>query len=203
MLLRLASLPRLPTLRSIIEALETVDEMEMLSVDELNLRLKMLLFVLPSAPLIGGLVLLREAIEAAEEPRTGAPLSGVRGGEVDRVLPEEPLVSAEEYGNGEPSGRLVETLVRPPYARSGAAAAASTCCSVERESALRNLPDKLFFCLSPGVGVVRPPIVFSSSLLTAASSSSPIALGCRESGDGEGFLATGVVRPFDKGDTTG
>lgn len=167
----------------------------MLSVDELNLRLKMLRFAPPSAPLMGGRVLLLELIEAADEPGNGTPLSGVRGGDVERVLPDDPFVSSEECGNGVPSALLVATFARPPYARSGAAAAASTCCSVESERALRNLPDRPFFCLSPGVGVVRPPIVFSSSLVAGPSSSSLTGF-VRESGEGKGLRATGVVRPL-------
>lgn len=63
-------MPRLPTLRSMTEALDTVDEMEMLSVDELNLRLKMLRLPLPSPaePDRGGRPLRFELIDAAEEP---------------------------------------------------------------------------------------------------------------------------------------
>lgn len=68
-LCRRASLPKLPTLRNMTDALETVEEIEMLSVDELNLLLKMLRLPLPSVePEMGGRVLRREEIEAAEEP---------------------------------------------------------------------------------------------------------------------------------------
>lgn len=95
------------------DALDTVEEMEMLSVEELNFRLKRLRFTVPpSEPDNGGLVLRRELMDAAEEPPGigGAPLSGVLGGEVDRVLPEEPLVSPDEL----PSVLLYAMLLRPP-----------------------------------------------------------------------------------------
>lgn len=67
---------------------------------------------------------LRDEIEAPEEELGigGAPLSGVRGGEVDLVEPEEPFVSVEEYiPGGRPFGPLLVGRVPalPPAIASG------------------------------------------------------------------------------------
>lgn len=62
-------MPKLPTFRNMTDALETVEEMEILSVDELNLRLNKLRLPLPSVePEMGGRPLRFELIEAAEGP---------------------------------------------------------------------------------------------------------------------------------------
>lgn len=156
---RRASLPRLPTLRSITEALETVEEMEILSVDELNLRLKMLR--LPSLALErGGRPLRRELIEAAEEIGL-TPLSGVRGGEVERVEPVEPLVSPDEIG----------WLPKSRPASGVGLRVVSTCwmsAMLDRESAFRSLLERPDFFedlgADPGMGMDLPPPTRSSSL---------------------------------------
>lgn len=62
--------------------------MERLSLEEFILRLNMLRLV-SLLPVSGGFAPLRDEIEAADEPESAAPLSGVRGGEVDCVEPVE------------------------------------------------------------------------------------------------------------------